>query len=181
MIIRGYIYTPQGQPLPGQAAYIPGQFLYNTGLIDDSKPAGQRCTTTGSAGFYDLASMLDYAAARGETLREFHTLDEVNAFCSLPTGPVTGPPASPPGGGCTTCTPAPGGPPSTTGNTPPGATPIGPPGGVFGTGAVGGRGSGGTTISPGTTGVTVKTGAGATTFPWWLIVAAVLVLFFLKR
>lgn len=138
-----------------------------------------------AAGFYDLASMIAYAAQKGETLRQFSTLEEVNAICSV-SSPIV---SAPPGGGCTTCsTAAPGAPPTATGNTPgtPGPLSPAPPGGIFGTGVVGGRGvSTGTALVPGkatgTTPSVALAGMPGMDFPWWLVIALVIVFVVFRR
>jgi len=92
-----------------------------------------------------------------------------------PAAPVTTPPppvTPPPGGTPVTGTPT-GGPPS--GGNPPGGA------GGWGGGVAGGRPTTGTTTGTTTTGTTTTGTTTATNIPWGLIIAAVVVLFLLRK
>lgn len=103
--------------------YVDDSGNYNTGMVDTSQPAGRQCLSDPDPhSFPDLEAMLFYAQARGESIQEAASVQQVNALCS---GQYMSPYAlqqTGVGPGC--CCPPGGGPISP---PDPGGDPFGPP------------------------------------------------------
>lgn len=57
-------------------------YVYDTGLYNSDAPAGQGCLNPDPQQLPSLQSVIQYANAHGEQLREVHSVEEVNAICS---------------------------------------------------------------------------------------------------
>lgn len=84
---RAFIYVPPGVQAPNE--------LWQTGHMDPDAPPGQACLAPDPQTFTTLQSLIEYAAAHGETLRQFNSVAEVNAICAG-SGPLAGPQNLPP-------------------------------------------------------------------------------------
>lgn len=99
--LRTFIFVPPGSNAFGPYASVCGTLpngCYNTGRVDMGAPVGGACLSPDPQQFADFQSMAAYAASHGETLREFSTVQEINAFCSTAGIQPVQVAAKPPGG-----------------------------------------------------------------------------------
>lgn len=92
--IRAYIFTPAGSDRNGPYATVCGSLkngCYNTGRIDMGAPKGQVCLQPDPQQFDDYTKLLAYAAAHGESVKEFASVPDITAFCSMSGIPSPGP------------------------------------------------------------------------------------------
>jgi len=178
VVYRLWINDPAGSP--NCPTNLPNG-CYNTGAYDPARTP--MCYDP--VQFADFNALLAYSTARGEQLLQSDSAATAYALCSVQPVVTTAPaptqpnPATPTGGtyptsptgtsappgSCTNCTPSGTSAPSG-GNLPGGG------GGIPG-GSVGGRPSGPVVTLP----APQTTTAGATAIPWWLIIAAAVVLY----